>query len=79
MINDIEKRINLLFDLLNCGTLSEPTQNRILDIAKGSSSSVAAPLPPADPIRNSDRRKKSSRSPRDALGNDHAGVFERGG
>lgn len=48
MINDIEKRINLLFDLLNCGTLSEPTQARILDIVKGSSLAFSFSLRVAD-------------------------------
>lgn len=35
MINDTEKRLNLLFDMLNCETLSEASHARILEIVKG--------------------------------------------
>lgn len=41
MINDIEKRLNLLFDMLNCGTLSAPTQARVLEIVRGQLNSSA--------------------------------------
>lgn len=37
MINDTEKRLNLLFDMLNCETLSETSHARVLEIVKGSS------------------------------------------
>ncbi|KAI5474282.1 hypothetical protein MNV49_003665 [Pseudohyphozyma bogoriensis] len=34
MVNDIEKRLNLLFDMLNCETLRDPSLGRLLEIVK---------------------------------------------
>ncbi|KAM0749096.1 hypothetical protein T439DRAFT_349169 [Meredithblackwellia eburnea MCA 4105] len=34
MLNDMEKRMNALFDMLNCETLSEPVVSRLLEITK---------------------------------------------
>ncbi|KAL8280795.1 hypothetical protein RQP46_006799 [Phenoliferia psychrophenolica] len=34
MMGDMEKRLNMLFDMLNCETLPEPTLGRVLEIVK---------------------------------------------
>ncbi|KAK4699869.1 hypothetical protein P7C70_g6385, partial [Phenoliferia sp. Uapishka_3] len=34
MMNDMEKRLNMLFDMLNCETLPQPALGRVLDIVK---------------------------------------------
>jgi len=38
MADDTERRLNLLFDALNCETLSKPSVDRVLDLARGPSS-----------------------------------------
>lgn len=44
MINETEKRLNMLFDLINCEALSENSTEKILEICRGSSPlSVCAP------------------------------------
>lgn len=35
MINETEKRLNMLFDLINCEALSEPSTEKVLEVCKG--------------------------------------------
>ena len=37
MMDDVEKRLNRLFDALNCETLSQDVTDVLLDIARGKS------------------------------------------
>lgn len=60
MLADIEKRVNILFDLLNCGTLSEPTQARILEICRGEWTDVVGPADPSQRSRGGTSRQRSS-------------------
>lgn len=52
MMNDMEKRLNVLFDMLNCEALPQPALGRVIEIVKGESS-----FPP--PSSRLGRRKSS--------------------
>ena len=39
MVEDLERRINALFDALNCETLSKPMIDQLLELTRGGSDS----------------------------------------
>jgi len=42
MINETEKRLNLLFDLINCEALSEGSTEKVLEICQGEICSLSS-------------------------------------